>query len=60
VIVRFAPTGASAHSGSVSITHNGTNASSPLVVPLSGTGASNHFELRQCEPVQYCLWNSDS
>jgi hypothetical protein len=41
VTVRFSPSGVSSlgtQSGSLSISHNGTNASSPITVPLTGIG----------------------
>lgn len=36
--IRFTPTGASARTGTLRITHNATNRSSPLDIGLSGTG----------------------
>jgi plastocyanin len=38
VVVRFSPTAAGPFSGTLSITHNAGNQSSPINVPLSGTG----------------------
>jgi hypothetical protein len=38
--VRFAPSAVTSYSGSISISHNASNASDPLIVPLSGTGAN--------------------
>jgi len=40
VTVRFAPTVTASYSGTLSITHNATNTGSPILVPLSGTGAN--------------------
>ena len=47
ITVRFAPTSATSYSGSVSITHDATNQSSPATVSLSGTGQN----VTLCTPI---------
>lgn len=41
VTVRYAPTSSGAHSGSLSVTHDGSNAPSPLLISLSGIAAQS-------------------
>jgi hypothetical protein len=40
VVVRFSPNQSGSHTGSLSITHNAGNQSSPVPVPLSGNGVA--------------------